>query len=248
MPKLVRRRRLPRRPRRRIVRTARVRRPLRRAGGVNDVAGVSVSTNFNGLTTNNTYSSLTTQLSDFSRAVQVAQAYQFYRIKMIEFKFLPKLDTYVAGGAGGATLPNLLYMIDKSGAISTSFTAGNLLQMGAKPIRFDDKNITIKWRPSVLTDVAFNQGGAPGSSAPSQYKVSPWLATNQNSTSSSQWVPSGVNHLGIHWVVETTGTNSLYDLIVTAHFQFKKPLVQVPPEATPSTELHTLLDVSGNAI
>lgn len=213
---------------------------------MSDVAGVSVTTNFNGLATNMTYSSLTTQMSDFARAVQVAQAYQFYRIKSLEFKFLPKFDTYQAGGV--ASLPNLLYMIDRSGAIPTNFTAGNLLQMGAKPRRFDDKNILVRWRPSVLTDVAYQVGGGAGSSAPSQYKISPWLATNQNSTSASPWVPSGVNHLGIHWVVETTGTNSLYDLMVTAHFEFKKPLVPAPTGSTQSTELSSLLDISGNAV
>lgn len=211
---------------------------------MNDVAGVSVSTNFTGLNTNTVYSSMTTQLSDFSRAVTVAQAYQFYRIKYVEFKFMPKLDTFAPGS--GATVPNLLYMIDKSGAIPLTVNAGNLLQMGAKPLRFDDKLISVKWRPSVLTDVAFNQGGGAGASAPSQYKVSPWLATNQNSTAIAPWIPSTVNHLGIHWVVETTGTNALYDLIVTAHFEFKKPLVQVTPGQAQSTELSTLLDVSGN--
>lgn len=237
-----------RRPRKARAPRARMPRRLARRGDVPDVAGCSVTTNFNGLTTNQTYSSLTTQLSDFSRAVTVGQAYQFYRIKMIEFKFLPKLDTYVAGGAGGATLPQLLYMIDKSGAIPTSFNAGNLLQMGAKPIRFDDKNITVKWRPSVLTDVAFNQGGAAGASAPSQYKISPWLATNQNSTSAAAWAPSLVNHLGIHWVVETSGANSLYDLIVTAHFEFKKPLVQVQEGQAAAVDLGSLRDVSGNIV
>lgn len=190
-----------------------------------DLASLSVSTNLSNLNTNQMYSRLNTSLDQFARAVQVAQAYQYYKITGITIKLQPRLDTYIGGGA--STLPYVYYMYDKSGSLPSTITVGNLIQMGAKPIRFDDKTVTMKWRPTVITDVATAPGGAAANSAPAQYRVSPWLNTNANFIQPGAWTPSTVDHLGVYWFVETSGANSLYDAVLTVDFAFKKPLVQI---------------------
>lgn len=200
-----------------------------------DVASLTVSTNLSNLNTNQMYSRLNTTLDQFARAVQVAQAYQFYKITGIEIKLTPRLDTYIGGGA--STVPYVYYMYDKSGSLPTNIGVGNLLQMGAKPIRFDDKTVTMKWRPTVVQDVAFSAGGAPAGSAPAQYKVSPWLNTNANFITPGAWTPSSVDHLGVYWFVETSGANSLYDAVLTVNFAFKKPLVEVSSEQVAATPI-----------
>lgn len=197
-----------------------------------DVASLSVSTNLSNLATNTMYSRLNTSLDQFARAVTVAQAYQFYKITGITLKLLPRLDTYAGGGSA---VPYVFYMYDKSGSLPSTITLGNLVQMGAKPIRFDDKSVTIKWRPTVVTDVATAPGGGPANSTPSQYRVSPWLNTNANFITPGIWTPSTVDHLGVYWIVETSGTNSLYDAVLTVDFAFKKPLVQITPGGVEAT-------------
>jgi len=193
-----------------------------------DVASLTCTANLSDPTMNTMYSILDTSLDQYQRAVTVASAYQFYRITQISVKFKPRLDTYIAGGAG--TVPYLYTMIDRAGAIPTNIGIAELLQMGAKPRRFDDKTLTVKWRPSVLTDVAIAPGGASTSSAPQQYKISPWLTTNATATSPGAWTPSTVDHLGLYYYVETSGTLSLFDVEVTVDFQFKKPLININPE------------------
>lgn len=200
-----------------------------------DWCSITCSTNLSGLTTNTMYSRLNTSLDQFARAVNQAQGFQFYRITSIKLQFQPRLDTFVGGGA--STVPYFYYMIDKGGSLPNNVTVGNLLQMGAKPIRFDDKTVKVQWRPAVVQDVATAGGGAPVSSSPARYSISPWLNTNANFADPMIWNPSTVDHLGIYWIVETTGANSLYDAVLTVDFQFKKPLVLASPDAPLATSI-----------
>lgn len=173
-----------------------------------------------------------TQLSQFiQRAVPIAKAYQHYRIKTIKLEFKPQYDTFLpdVGAAGtGFLVPNFFYMINKSGSIPSTVSAANMRAMGAKPIRFDEKTITVAWRPSVLQENAGVNGDIG-----SGYKISPWLSTNANANSPGAWQPSSVNHLGIYWQVERPGTlpagvaELSYSIQITVEFQFKKPLVTV---------------------
>lgn len=182
-----------------------------------------------------------TQLSQFiQRAVPIAQAYQHYRIKTIKLEFKPQYDTFTPsiGAAGtGVLVPNFFYMINKSGSIPSTVSAANLRAMGAKPIRFDEKTITVAWRPSVLQENAGVLGDVG-----SGYKISPWLSTNANANSPGVWNPSTVNHLGIYWQVERPGTlpagmaELSYSIQITVEFQFKKPLVKVASTNAPALE------------
>ena len=188
-------------------------------------------------TVNQTYSLMSTQLAYFpNRSVQIAQAYQHYRIKKITLEFKPQIDTFMQqpGAAGvGSFVPTLYYMIDKSGSLPPNPTPENLKQMGAKPYRFDDKIIRASWRPSVLNDVTAGAVVPTGAS----YKISPWLSTSATPLGVGVWNPSTVDHLGIYWNVQQPGavpggTAPLtYDVQITVDFQFKKPLVKVAPGA-----------------
>lgn len=192
-------------------------------------------------------------LGQFPRAVQVAKAYQHFRIKKVLMEFKPAYDTFTPQNlpAGqNLQVPYLHYMIDKSGSIPTNVDTPALLQMGAKPVRFDDKTIRVSWRPSVLTQT-FGQANAQ-----SQYKISPWLSTNANALNPGVFVPSDIYHLGIFWKVDRAGILPVgyeeytYEVRITVEFQFKKPLIApaaTVPESTTLTIVNPV-DISGNPL
>lgn len=194
------------------------RRRYRRARNVEDEASLSETFVIPALTANVMYQKRDFTLNGNPRAQGVATAYQHYRIKKITMKFLPQIDTYIGGS--GFQVPNLFYMVDKSGSIPTNASLAGLKSMGAKPRRFDDRNVTFSWRPSVLTDTAT----APGVSGQSQYRISPWLSTNGNALNPGAFVPSSVDHLGLFWYLEQGGNPTQYTIEVTLEFEFKKPL------------------------
>lgn len=176
-------------------------------------------------------------LDQFTRASTIAQGYQHFRIRKITIKYKPLQDTFTNGGAI-ASVPQLYYMIDKSGSLPNNPTLAMLKAMGAKGRRFDDKSVVVSWRPAVLDSVA--TGAVNTSSA--QYKISPWLSTNSNQLGVGAWNPSTVDHQGIFWFVEQDmfATGAFYTVEITIEFQFKKPLAQItqgeaPPEAGVAT-------------
>jgi len=206
------------------------RRGFRPARNVSEYASCSVSQWIQTPTTaNNMYNLRNIALGQFARAVQVARAYQHYRIKKVTMEFKPAYDTFAPQNlpAGqNLQVPYFFYIIDKSGSVPTNVDTAALRQMGAKPIRFDDKTIKVSWRPSVLTET-FGQANAA-----SQYKISPWLSTNANALNPGVFVPSDIDHLGIFWKVDRNGVLPVgyeeytYDVQITVEFEFKKPLIE----------------------
>lgn len=169
---------------------------------------------------NTMYSLMNTQLTDFQRAVQVAGAYQHYRIKQVAVTFKPTYDTFQAGNSK----MNMYWMIDKAGAIPTNTNLEGLKQMGARPFQLDEKNHIIKWRPSVLESSMYT--GGLNNASPSKYLISPWLATTAVPLQPGAFVASGIDHLGLYWFCEqlVTATVTLYEIEVEVQFEFKKPL------------------------
>jgi len=231
----VRRRRLARKPRRaprKFARKSAMRHRFHKSRDVPDLASLSVKRSMNAggsppsqFNSNTIYSLMNTQLLDFPRAVQVAAAYQHYRIKKITLTFKPSSDSFITGGI--ATKPNLYFMIDKSGAIPTNTTLEGLKQMGAKPKQLDETNLTISWRPSVLESVMYASGGV-GAASSSKYKISPWLTTTAQNISPGAFVASAVDHLGIYWYVDQlTAGGYQYAVECEVQFQFKKPLINI---------------------
>lgn len=159
------------------------------------------------------YANRAFQLADFTRASAIAANYASFRISKITMKFKPLADTFVTA-PGGVGVPYFYSMLDKSGAIPLNAALENLKQMGAKPRRFDDKTISVSWRPSVLT--ADLTTVPAGNVAGSQYKLSPTLSTNANAGNPTvPWAPSVVDHLGIYWYVEqANGQGNQYNVEV----------------------------------
>lgn len=169
-------------------------------------------------------------LSTYDRAVQIAQAYQYFRIKGVKLTLKIGYDTYQAG-AGAATRPNLYFMIDKGQTIPSTVTLESLKQMGARPLRCDEKPKSLTFTPAVLQDV-----NTIGGAFPSQYKVSPWLNTNQANLGA--FVPSAVQHNGIYWYVQMDSTGGVgynYSCELELQFEFKKPLWTGIPSSIAST-------------
>jgi len=222
---------MPRAPRRKNV--PRKGKKFQKARDVPDIASCSVKRSITpvgggNFQTNGMYDFRNVDLASYDRAVQVAQAYQHYRIKKITLTLKPTFDTYQQG-VGTGSRPNLYYMIDKSGSIPDNVQLEQLKQMGAKAHRFDEKPFTISWRPSVLTA----DTTAPGVVGSAQYRISPWLSTASRPLI-NPWAPSTVDHLGIFWYVEQLFNGTVqYNAEVEVQFQFKKPLMTPASSSAP---------------
>lgn len=119
------------------------------------------------------------------------------------------------------------YLIDKGNAISPDVTNQQLKSMGAKPIALDEKPIKIRWSPGVL--LATQIVTSSGTTSAQKYMVSPWLNTDANTASGNTFQPSQVCHYGIKFFAENTGGSMSYTATLTAHFQYKKPLLTGGP-------------------
>lgn len=216
------------------------RRPIRRArvtkrAGVAEYASCSERVDVTApgggnFFSNQMFNIVNTNLAQFQRASAIAANYQFYKIKQIKFTLKIAYDTYQqAGGAGSR--PNLYYMLDKSGSVPLNPTLAMLKAMGARPHSCDNGPFTITWTPSVINEV-FNQVGAPQGA---QYKISPWLATNNAITTPGVWNPSTIPHLGLYWFVEQLFVGGVqFNGEMEVQFVFKKPLIKLLPAAVPA--------------
>lgn len=191
------------------------------------ILGASPPTNtFSTVLKNSTitaYHNTDISLSTFSRAVQIASNYQYFKIKYFELSIIPDFDTFIPGGPGTQGKPMFYYIIDKGNAIDPQVTNQQIKSMGAKPIALDEKPIKIRWRPAVLLSTQIVT--ATGATSAQMYKVSPWLNTDSNTATGNLWTPSQVCHYGIKWFAENFGGSMSYTATLTAHFAFKKPLL-----------------------
>lgn len=189
-----------------------------------------------------TYGLYNFSLNISPRAVQVAHGYQEYRISKIELRFKPSADTYESLGVStGASpgLPYLYYLIDKTASLANAGTnTQTLKQAGAKPIRIDDRNVVIKWKPTV--QVGSGDAGSPPGPAPvlelaAMYKTSPWITTNANADEpTASWAPNSVDHFGIVFGAESPrGPLGVVvgSVSITLTYEFRKPLWYTAPTA-----------------
>lgn len=202
------------------------RRGARKSRNVPDMASLSCKRTLQAggganFAVNTLYNLMNTQLTDYDRAIQVAQAYQHYRIKSISVTFKPTYDTFTQGGQSKM---HLYFMIDKAGSIPTNVTLEGLKQMGARPFALDEKEKKVTWSPSVLESAMYAPG--VGNNIQSKYVISPWLTTTNSPVQPGAFVPSGIDHLGLYWYCEqlVTPTATQYEVEVEVQFQFKKPL------------------------
>lgn len=187
----------------------------------------------------------------FNRSQSVAENFQEYRVKYCKLTFRPSCDTFAYSGNG--PIPQLYFQYNKTNAIITSSTLQTLLDMGCRPIRFDDKNIIRAWKPTVL--LGADQVPASTMEAAS-IKTTPWLSTNlfaQNP--GAAWSPSDVQHNGAVFIVTrpNPAVVTAYNVDVEVVFQFRKPLsLTVPTGAYSYTSVIggnvQQIDVSGNMV
>lgn len=208
---------------RRKMRRARV---TRQPTNVPEWASLSETKEFDPLLIGSPYNINNTKLIDFPRASAVAQGYQYFRILKLKFTISPLLDTFTSGGT--TQVPYLTWVINKTGNAFVGLTKAWFLQNGAKPIRFDDKNITISYAPAILTDVT-ESAAAGFVNQPNLPKVRQWLTTNSEAFGTI-FNPSTVSHTGHYMLVSSEGSTTPmnYRMTMTAEFQFKKPLSALP--------------------
>lgn len=156
------------------------------------------------------------------RAPRVAANYQYFKLTMIEMKILTAFDTYPGGGA--VRMPQVYWMINKGESIPGGLGFNQLLQLGAKPHVLNERNNSFRFKPAV--NIAAQEGG-PAVVNGSMIRVSPWLETNSNA--GAAWAPSNTFHGGVILGVlpMAPGDATQYQVQITYHFKFKKPLVLV---------------------
>lgn len=231
-------------PKRRV-RKMRLVRPMKKNRTISDYATCSVATTIvprggGNFASNIMYSSFQNngiKLSDFPRASSIAANYQHFKIKQVKLTLKWTYDTFQQGViAGGGSRPNLYYMIDKSGSIPANVTLEGLKNMGSKPHTCDNRQFVITWRPAVLTE---DQNQLVGPVA-SQYRISPWLATNPGAPGPNVFNPSDVAHNGIYWYVEQLfGGGIQYNAEMEVQFAFKKPLYGGTVASNPASGFET---------
>jgi len=210
-----------------------------------DKASCSVVRTLAGGITNQMFAYGSFNLADYGRASAIAQNYQRYRITGIKLTFKPEYDTFAVNPVGpNIAKPNLYYMIDKSGSIPDNVTLEGLKQAGAKPHAFDEKPISVSWKPSVLNEVQT----AGLLSAGAGYKISPLLSTDATPGNPGVWTASRVNHLGIKWYMECTGTSLGVNLEAEVQFEFYKAIMP-SLSAVPSKGLtYAVIDQSPDGV
>nr|WPR18775.1 MAG: capsid protein [Owegonang virus 13] len=192
----------------------------------NEYAKVTETHEFTSLVNNVAYYDYETSLARCERAATIASGFQEYKISKVEYHFMPLTDTFQPTGAG---VPNLFFRIDKTGALEHFTTASQLAQTGCKPRRLDDKIVKVSYKPAVLQ---YARDEVHGTNPWSKPITSPWLSTNANNTTSSNWVASSIDHLGLAWIVEQVLPPGIaptnYTIRQLVHFEFRKPNVLNP--------------------
>jgi len=160
--------------------------------------------------------------ASYDRSQAVAAAFQEYKVKYVKLTFRPSADTFPV--VAGNTIPQLYFQMNQANAIPINANLQTLLDMGCKPSRFDAKNMTRTYVPTVLTADMIS----PTQVTAGQVRKAPWLSTNANSGNPiAAWSPSQIDHLGCVFFVTKmnpiTPTDN-YNVDVEVVFQFRKPL------------------------
>lgn len=166
-----------------------------------------------------------------SRAAVTAPAFGLYRVAQIEYKIKPKFDTYIAGqvpvGDQPVEVPVMYWKMNRYGDAPVGFTAFDLQSLGAKPIRLDDKTLTIKYKPNILLanagPAAAAQAGGSG-----QVKMTPWLSTDTEADDNN-FALSSTQHYGHLMYIECAaagdGTPAVCEVVARVVYEFKNPRI-----------------------
>lgn len=176
----------------------------------------------------------TIQAGTPSRAATVAEAFGLYRIAQVEYKITPKFDTYSAAlipaGDAPVEVPKLFWRVNRFGDDTVGFNMANMLTLGVKPIRMDDRTLTIKYRPNILlaNTGAVAQGLAGGSG---NIKMTPWLNTGKDADETN-FALSTTEHVGHQMYIEASttgdGVGPVCEIQLRIVYEFKNPRIIDP--------------------
>lgn len=170
-----------------------------------------------------------------TRASIVAPAYGLYRVAQIEYKITPKYDTYAANlGQGGVPIgdqavevPKLYWKMNRYGDSPVGFTSLDMLSLGAKPLRLDDKTLTIKYKPNILLANAGAHAAAQ-SGGSGQVKITPWLSTDSEADDNA-FALSTTQHYGHIMYIEAAaagdGVSAICEIQARVIYEFKNPRI-----------------------
>jgi len=212
-------------PRRKMKGRLRKARSKRGTGNQPEWATMSETKEFlpaTGLSIGTIYNFSDVQLAQFTRAATVAEGYQEFRITKLTYVIQPLLDTF--SSAGATQVPYLYWVINRTGQNYAGLNKAWFLANGAKPVRFDDKNITISYAPSVILDAT--EAAAPGvGNQANLAKRKQWLSCNKEAFTGNPYAPSQTSHCGHFQYILSEGSaqEMTYRMTVTAEFQFRKP-------------------------
>lgn len=135
------RRRPARKPRRRPARKHRVPRGI---AAPSQMAVCTETIEYQNITAN-TYTAMAFNLAQFQRATQMATLFRFYKAAKVEWTLEPMFNVF-QGGAGNGTIPYLYTIMNRSQERDT-LVLGDLLAMGAKPVKLTSKHVQ-SYRPN----------------------------------------------------------------------------------------------------
>lgn len=160
-----------------------------------------------------------------NRAPAIAKEFGLYRIASLKYTFRPLFDTYSSSlpGAGNSpnSVPTLYWKMNRYGDIPAAFAGDYMRSLGAKPYRFDDKQVVVRFKPNTL----YQQQNTVGPSSAS-IKITPWLSTD-DTPQDNLFTLSTATHYGISLFVEGGGAGTAngpvgtYELQVV--YEFKNP-------------------------
>jgi len=90
---------------------------------------------------------ITASLANYSRALQVARSYKFYRCEKVEVEFIPRFNTF-QGSDGGISKPELYYQTNKQ-LLQTAPTKTIMQDRGCSPIQWI-RTIKKSFRPAIM--------------------------------------------------------------------------------------------------
>lgn len=174
------------------------------------------------------------QVGTPSRASLVAEAFGLYRIAQVEYKITPKFDTYSAAlipsGDAPVEVPKLFWRLNRFGDDTVGFNMANMLALGVKPIRLDDKTITIKYKPNILLAAA-GLANAPLNGGSGNIKMTPWLNTGRT-TDDTTFALSTQEHVGHQMYIEASttgdGVGPVCEIQLRVVYEFKNPRIIDP--------------------
>jgi len=177
-----------------------------------------------------------------TRASIVAPAYGLYRVAQIEYKVTPKFDMYlpaaaqpgVAAGDQPVEVPKLYWKMNRYGDSPIGFTQDDMLSLGSKPLRLDDKTLTIKYKPNILLanagQAALAQDGGSG-----QVKITPWLSTDTQADNNN-FALSTTKHYGHLMYIEAAaagdGVSAVCEIQARVIYEFKNPRIHESAQST----------------